>query len=365
MSRSSPASIQEWRHSIDCAAAAISQMDRGEEHLNTPNPHPNPSSSELCVPLLLVSNGNFVSSRREHSAMLIQRTWRGFAVRTNLVSKPRKVSTSGQMKTRPIPNESHSIPKFQSGRTTAFGSLPRKTNLLKQVHNLAKNEKLLSALPDSSEIPGPRCRNCCKETATLSNGSDICFECKTFFSQEVFSVDPLSPTTNKRKHSIHLQFPEDTSAALDGDSLTEKELQCFTDGFSQGFLSGMRYNEQKAITEATQHVQELGTLESSDPGVAIMRRRPYRFCTKCWIVHKQWVLKSLKLPNGSVRHLHPEVCPAWKDQIEEPTKAQVKLYGAAFKRAQRTSVLRDTALKEFRIALPNASASELHKYLMT
>ena len=59
-------------------------------------------------------------------------------------------------------------------------------------------------------------------------------------------------------------------------------------------FAGMRYNEQKAITEATQvpnlcfspclcsevrafqHVQELGTLESSDPGVAIMRRRPYR-----------------------------------------------------------------------------------------
>ena len=52
---------------------------------------------------------------------------------------------------------------------------------------------------------------------------------------------------------------------------------------------------------------------------------PGRFCTKCWIKSKTWVLKSIKLPNGSISHLHPEVCPSWENETEEPTKEQIRL----------------------------------------
>ena len=64
---------------------------------------------------------------------------------------------------------------------------------------------------------------------------------------------------------------------------------------------------------------------SHDLQIPFNKHLPDRFCTKCWIKTKAWVLKSIKFQNGSISHLHPEVCPSWENEAEEPTKEQIRL----------------------------------------
>jgi len=92
-------------------------------------------------------------------------------------------------------------------------------------------------------------------------------------------------------------------------------------------------------------------------------RHPYRFCPKCWIQNKVWVLKSIKLPDSTVKHLHPPTCPSWGNNATNPTKHQLQRYGAAYKRAQRTQVLHKTALMAFKSAMPEATEGHLSAYI--
>jgi len=95
-------------------------------------------------------------------------------------------------------------------------------------------------------------------------------------------------------------------------------------------------------------------------------RRPYRFCSKCWLKHGIWALRSVKLPDGSIVNLNRhtnDTCPGWPEHDLHPTAEQTRAYGTAFKRAQRGSHLHSVAVEEFRALVPNMPSEELDKYL--
>jgi len=159
----------------------------------------------------------------------------------------------------------------------------------------------------------------------------------------------------------------------------------FADGFSQGFLSGMRYYqqnlqaqgtmqavEQPQTLKTTPHMAKSWQVNSSGPHderttmfniTKLSPRRPYRFCSKCWIKHKRWVLRSIKLPSGRSINLHGETCPEWPPGEGEPNAEQIRAYGAAFKQAQRSSQLHAVALEAFKRAAPDMTDHELEEHL--
>merc|ERR1711990_1365782 len=66
--------------------------------------------------------------------------------------------------------------------------------------------------------------------------------------------------------------------------------------------------------------------DDSDPNRIVWKsktRRPYRFCSRCWIKRKAWVLRSLTLPYGQCTNLNDhtnDTCPDWsKDESRAPT----------------------------------------------
>lgn len=140
------------------------------------------------------------------------------------------------------------------------------------------------------------------------------------------------------------------------------EAEGFTCGYSEGFLAGRKY-QLKCMQEphnASGKMQSASPVEGPKVG---SNRAPYRFCIKCFVVNKTWVLKSIKLPSGVVKHLHPEVCPVWDEDGEEPTKEQLRVYGAAFKRAQRSSKLHDVAFEAYQSWIPEVPESYLKAFL--
>jgi len=149
---------------------------------------------------------------------------------------------------------------------------------------------------------------------------------------------------------------------------TQLGKESFAHGFSEGFLAGCKYiqSQMKDRRHSQMDILDNSSAESPMASPKARRgliRRPYRFCTKCWIMHKKWVLKSIKLPTGSVVNLHPEVCPDWDKPSEEPTKEQLRVYGAAFKRAQRSSLLHDVALNTYTSVMPGVPVSTLQEFL--
>lgn len=45
-------------------------------------------------------------------------------------------------------------------------------------------------------------------------------------------------------------------------------------------------------------------------------RRPYRFCSRCWIQKSEWILRSITLPSGQSMNLNNhtnDTCPAWPE----------------------------------------------------
>jgi len=292
------------------------------------------------------------------------------------------------------------LPKYQFGRRTAFGSLPRKTDPLKKESQSRPFDipKNLSSHPHSQPPLMPRncssqlgqtqmrkgmwvrCCLCLKEIdavtcnqsqvgAQLSSDSVLCVGCVLRpEALPALLAQPACP--KKRKLTKDPDLAPYTSGTLATSSMTRNEEEYYSRGFQQGFLAGMNHIQ----TCATGSLHGPGTmrqdaiqqeLASNARASNILTRRPYRFCTRCWIKTKKWVLKSLKLPNGSIAHLHPFVCPSWDNPDEEPTKEQIKLYGAAFKRAQRSSTLQNAALGAFKTALPDVTDSFLRNYLMS
>jgi len=196
----------------------------------------------------------------------------------------------------------------------------------------------------------------------------------------------LVSSIRQELHMPEPPVPPTTSTVINEDESPDFHSG-FQNGFSQGFIAGLFYKQNeisaslnlgiKADAEGVPGVsgQMMARLMSQGNRINCSRskasktspvptRRPYRFCVKCWITSKTWVLKSIKLPNGSIAHLHPEVCSAWEGDAE-PTKDQFRIYGAAYKRAQRSSALHDVALKAFKAAMPDVEEEKLHDYLMS
>jgi len=106
--------------------------------------------------------------------------------------------------------------------------------------------------------------------------------------------------------------------------------------------------------------------KSSEPSKS-KTRRPYRFCSKCWLKHSKWSLRSVKLPDGCIINLNQhtnDTCPDWPESDPAPTTAQIRAYGTAFKRAQRGAQLHEIALNEFRALVPNMPKTDLMAYLV-
>jgi len=78
-------------------------------------------------------------------------------------------------------------------------------------------------------------------------------------------------------------------------------------------------------------------------------RRPYRFCTRCWIKTSKWVMKHIVLPDGTVSHQGGHTsrgCPLWPEN-EPLTAEQSRTHAAAFKSAQRKGQLHRLAKQAF------------------
>lgn len=105
----------------------------------------------------------------------------------------------------------------------------------------------------------------------------------------------------------------------------------------------------------------------SPPTSKTKTRRPYRFCSKCWLKRDAWVLRSIKLPDGSIFNLNKhsnDTCPVWPDSDPPPTSEQTRAYGTAFKRAQRSSQLHDIAFNHFTSLVPETPKDQLTAYLV-
>jgi len=95
-------------------------------------------------------------------------------------------------------------------------------------------------------------------------------------------------------------------------------------------------------------------------------RKPYRFCMFCWIMKKEWLVKSLTTPEGKRLQInnHEQLsCPLWPLDLD-PTAEQQRAYGAAFKRAVRQNTLHHIAMKTCQTHFPYMSEEELNTYLI-
>ena len=114
--------------------------------------------------------------------------------------------------------------------------------------------------------------------------------------------------------------------------------------------------------------KEVKAKMETDDGWKSKSRRPYRFCSRCWIKKKEWILRSLTLPYGQCTNLNEHTndkCLAWPKGDPPPTAEENRAYAAAFKYAQRRGVLHDIALEEFKQMTPAMAEEELVKYLIT
>lgn len=96
-------------------------------------------------------------------------------------------------------------------------------------------------------------------------------------------------------------------------------------------------------------------------------RRPYRFCTKCWMTGHSWVMRSVKLPEPASKSIFlnqhtNDRCPHWPDH-RTPTAVEAKRYGAAFKQAQRNGTLDKLARECFRQFCPEITEEALTAHL--
>jgi len=99
----------------------------------------------------------------------------------------------------------------------------------------------------------------------------------------------------------------------------------------------------------------------------IKLRRPYRFCSMCWVQKSDWVLRSVTLPKGPSKSLNGhtnDTCPMWP-KGNAITCEQNRAYATAFKCAQRKAKLHDIALKAFEEILPDMKKEDLLAYLLT
>jgi len=100
-------------------------------------------------------------------------------------------------------------------------------------------------------------------------------------------------------------------------------------------------------------------------------RRPYRFCSKCWTVTQEFILRCITLPSGQTvklnNHSHAQ-CFRIRDGGEEgdfANAAEKRSHMAAYKHAQRRGTLYQIALKQFQEALPEMNHDEISHYLLS
>jgi len=95
---------------------------------------------------------------------------------------------------------------------------------------------------------------------------------------------------------------------------------------------------------------QFGTFTAAATGT-MKSRRPYRFCTRCWIKTSRWVMKHIVLPDGAVCHKGSHTsrtCPQWTQTVDPPTDEQNRAHAAAFKSAQRRGELHRLAVQIFK-----------------
>jgi len=106
--------------------------------------------------------------------------------------------------------------------------------------------------------------------------------------------------------------------------------------------------------------------EQISKGKFLKSRRPYRFCSMCWLKKHEWVLRSVTLPDGRSRSLNGhsnDSCPLWaKGTVITPD--QSRSYATAFKAAQRKHKLYQIALSEFKLLCSHMSSDQVEKFLL-
>lgn len=205
-------------------------------------------------------------------------------------------------------------------------------------------------------------------------------------AQELVVMPSQQPMMDPQQVSMMDQFNQ-RSKVQPGAGM-QSTPGSFEDGYSQGFLAGLYYIQQNMQTQGAQkaspgaggsipHMAKSWQVNSGPMSSAcalveqtavfnitkFSPRRPYRFCSKCWIKNKKWVLRSIKLPSGRSINLHGDMCPEWPAGDEQPSAIQMRAYGAAFKQAQRSSQLHSVALEAFKQAAPEMTQHELQDHL--
>jgi hypothetical protein len=94
-------------------------------------------------------------------------------------------------------------------------------------------------------------------------------------------------------------------------------------------------------------------------------RRPYRFCSRCWLLKHEWVIRSVTLPTGRsiclADHKH-DTCPLWPKGTS-PTPEQNRAYAAAFKFSQRRFELHTIAMNAFKELMPDMSDADIEAFV--
>lgn len=206
--------------------------------------------------------------------------------------------------------------------------------------------------------------------------------------QQAVSLDPLNQANMMDQFNQRAKMQPVSAAGMGMPQNTQNNQGSFEDGYSQGFLAGLYYIQQNMQSQQggqkdgaanVPHMAKSWQVNTgphtgncvrvSDEQTAVFNitkfspRRPYRFCSKCWIKNKKWVLRSIKLPSGRSINLHGDMCPEWPVGEEQPTAIQMRAYGAAFKQAQRSSQLHSVALEAFKQAAPEMTDHELQDHL--
>ena len=113
-----------------------------------------------------------------------------------------------------------------------------------------------------------------------------------------------------------------------------------------------------------QSLWELKHTEHAPKGTFQKSRRPYRFCSMCWLQKTEWVLRSVTLPHGPSKSLNGHTngaCPLW-DKGAGMTPEQNRAYATAFKSAQRRHQLYQIAQAEYELLCPDMTREQIKSF---
>lgn len=222
-----------------------------------------------------------------------------------------------------------------------------------------------------------------EETSDLpptSLGGGITFDAPLSYPH--VSVPPMACLPSALSQSTMFSLAKVEHGALDSDvqlcqessspdtlSVTQTESEHDRDSAGCGGSHGGSSSDSKGgVATVTTMVPATQSTEPAGPLMGRVKpRRPYRFCSRCWIQKSEWVLRAITLPEGQSYSLNGhtnDTCPVWP-KGNTPTAEQNRAYAAAFKFAQRRSFLHQIAMKAFQEIMPEMSQDQLLSYLLT